>query len=248
MDHQADQSSNNQLLSLIQTGSETVVETSFAVDGSTPGAELLESFPKLPIEIRHMIWWATFAERRLHVWLPNTGKCCSSIARSKPPMALFINHESRAIALNFFDRLELVDVSKCPNPMSARYIFLKLTYDVFRISLPKFYELFTSHFKSPYYPFVGKIRHLEVEVPRGIMRSSSDTIIWNYSLKFPHPMSLQDLLLIPRPITYRDRQSDFQRTDETDAAFIQKQKRLFEIRADMHPGSTIPKVSMVPDI
>jgi 2EXR family len=79
----------------------------YNIERPAAGFQTFTLFPKLPIEIRGMIWRATFRPRR-HVWSYEDGldTCCKRVGLTHPPIALFVNKESREKALKSYKRLE----------------------------------------------------------------------------------------------------------------------------------------------
>lgn len=62
-------------------------------------------FPKLPLELRDMVWALTFTKRRVHIhtnctWLPE--HCIQFKSNTRPPAIFHTNTESRAIGLKSY--------------------------------------------------------------------------------------------------------------------------------------------------
>jgi hypothetical protein len=122
-------------------------------------------FPKLPIEIRRMIWRATFRPRR-HVWSyeDGAGPCCKRIGLTHPPIALFVNKESREEALQCYEKLN-EGAKRCGGyARRTPYVFFNTKLDTLRIEkYPSTKDFCKDHFEKPYEEIVGQIQYLEME-------------------------------------------------------------------------------------
>jgi len=62
-------------------------------ESSTSNLQTFEHFPRLPIEIRYMIWHVTFPSPQRHVWCDLDGACCKLLGIFRHPIALYINQQ-----------------------------------------------------------------------------------------------------------------------------------------------------------
>lgn len=101
-------------------------EHSDAMEGSAPDSLVLTEFPRLPEEIRRLIWReASPAPKQLDfrhqimecssTWTYFCAYEKSQRTADEPPIALAVNHESRTEAEIVFDKIRLVNVVRIPN-------------------------------------------------------------------------------------------------------------------------------------
>lgn len=130
-----------------------------------PAAEFrtFELFPKPPIEIRRMIWRATFRPRR-HVWSyeDGTATCCRRLGLTHPPVTLFVNKESREESLKCYKKLE-EGPQRCPGyARRSPFVFFNMDLDTLRTETRASTDFAADHFKTPG-EVLGQIQYLELE-------------------------------------------------------------------------------------
>jgi hypothetical protein len=195
-------------------------------------------FPKLPIEIRRMIWRATFRPRR-HVWSDEDSTlanifCCERIKLTHPPIALSINKESREEALRCYVKLDKsLEHWNGYAHHRTPVVFFSMELDTLRLASSvtwysnKFLDL---HFANSWREILASIRYLEVE----------EGIFFEFDHPQPYEICLNEykglkrLEFIPADWRYL--------TAECMAAFINSYNDYFAENAVNDPTRTIPKV------
>jgi hypothetical protein len=201
-------------------------------------------FPKLPIEIRRMIWRATFRPRR-HVWSyeDGAGPCCKRLGLTHPPIALFVNKESREEALQCYEKLD-EGANRCGGyARRTPYVFFNMKLDTLRIEkYPCTQDFCKDHFEKPYEEIVGQIQYLEMEewAFKADMRQYHDfeNLLKGNLKDFK---ALKQLTFIPTmfPLWMEE---DLE--GENGRNFVNDYKIFFEKLAAEDPTRTIPKITI----
>ncbi|KAE9378636.1 hypothetical protein N431DRAFT_477853 [Stipitochalara longipes BDJ] len=196
-------------------------------------------FPKLPIEIRHMIWRATFRPRR-HVWSfeDGSGPCCRRIGLTHPPIALFINKESREEALRCYVQLD-EGPQRCRGYVRRTpFVFFNMKLATLRVASPMVHageiEAFCKvHFQKTHLEILGQIRYLEIEEWR--FEGDHDSPIRSDATNFKDFKGLKQLKFIPTA-TWEIL------TVQGERSFANGYKDYFAKLAAENPARTIPDV------
>ena len=102
-------------------------------ESSTSNLQTFELFPRLPIEIRYMIWHVTFPSPQRHVWCDLDGACCKLLGIFRHPIALYINRESGTEALRSYEKLE-EGQQRCRHyKRRTTFVFFNKESDTFRM-------------------------------------------------------------------------------------------------------------------
>ncbi|KAN0115516.1 hypothetical protein V8E51_005060 [Hyaloscypha variabilis] len=195
-------------------------------------------FPKLPIEIRRMIWRATFRPRR-HVWSDEDSTlanifCCERIKLTHPPIALSINKESREEVLRCYVKLDksLENWNGYAHHRTP-VVFFSMELDTLRLASSGtwyFNKFFDLHFANSWREILASIRYLEVEEGTCFEFDQPQP----YEVCLNEYKGLKQLEFIPADWRYL--------TAECMAAFINSYNDYFAENAVNDPTRTIPKV------
>jgi hypothetical protein len=211
------------------------------VEDSTPRLQTFNLFPKLPIEIRCMIWRATFPGPQLHVWSNVDGACCERIGllHLRIPIALSVNKESRTEALNSYKKLEEGEQRcKCYRNRLP-YVFFNKETDTLRTEPTmsvngRLGEFCTVHFAKPSRDILSQVQYLEIEefapqpfrpIPHGNLKDFR---------------TLKELTFIPVFFVWDE--DDL--TGDNAQAFINVYRDFFTKLATEDPTRTIPKIAI----
>lgn len=122
-------------------------------------------FPKLPPEIRSMIWQATFP-RNKHFWWFHPGKPEQALAKIQPPISSRINCESRKETLQHYQVLRRRNFQGRPSKWYP-FVFFNKDRDVIRsasivLCQDIVFQFWQEHFLGDHLNFIGSVATIEM--------------------------------------------------------------------------------------